>query len=160
MSLQLQAVVIAPTNRQPPLYEDQNVFISRIRRLIDDYLSTSQEDRGLVISPEIIAWAYGSHAYMMMSADDRSRLNRIRLEIERIQNRIENNRHHDQDGIPICQVCYEDVRNQAKHFVSLICGHVMCQNKTEANCNENKTKKWLFSYVPSEKNSLKRYILQ
>lgn len=107
-------------------FEDQNTFIYRMRTHIDEFLANDPEQRGLVINPQIVGWAYGSHPYMVMASEDRSRLNRIRIEIERIQNEIEFGpvRHNE---YAICVVCFDDIRNISKTFSLLVCGHVHCQ---------------------------------
>lgn len=107
-------------------FEDQNTFIHRMRTSIDEFLANDPVQRGLIINPQIVGWAYGSHPYMVMAPEDRSRLNRIRIEIERIQNEIEFGpvRHNE---YAICVVCYDDIRNISKTFSLLICGHVHCQ---------------------------------
>lgn len=58
----------------------------RIRRIIDNHF---RRPRGLVMHPEVIAYALRTQVYGELFDEDRERLNRVRMEIQRIKNEIE-----------------------------------------------------------------------
>lgn len=66
----------------------------RIRRIINNHF---RQPRGLAMHPEVIAYALRTQVYGELFDEDRERLNRVRMEIQRIKNEIER-QYADRNG--------------------------------------------------------------
>lgn len=93
----------------------------QLKKRIDVYLNSPS--KGMYIDPDIVGYAMVNHQYMLMTPDERKRLNNLRLEVARVQSLIAQNN----DAVPtepICPVCFDEIK--FKPVVVLPCGHIHC----------------------------------
>lgn len=86
---------------------------------IDEFLARPVNDRGLLVDPDIIGYAYANHPYMWMTISDQIRLNSLCLEIHRIKRAIE--RGEDQPNR-----CFDDLTDENVEAYTPEYGHMYC----------------------------------
>lgn len=98
-----------------------------LKRRIDQFLARPVDDRGLLVDPDIIGYAYANHPYMWMTISDQIRLNALRLEVHRIKRAIERGDDQpDRQQLPVCPVCFDDLTAENVEAYTPECGHMHC----------------------------------
>lgn len=95
----------------------------QLKKRIDDFLNSPS--KGLYIDPDIVGYAMVNHQYMLMTPEERKRLNNLRLEVARVQSLIAQN-NYEIPTDPICPVCFDELK--FKPIFVLPCGHIHCSD--------------------------------
>lgn len=97
-----------------------------LKRRADEWLAQRLMNRAFWINPDIIGYAMASHPYMWMTRQDRRRLNKLRYEIDRFQETMEQNPQEPNHLDAVCPICFDGIQ-LGKEFWLLLCGHVLCE---------------------------------
>lgn len=129
-------------------HDDDREYTEAIRRAVDRHFA---RPRSLLIEPELVVYALQTHDYNAMERVDRDNLNKLRIEIERVQRVIASGlflQSRNPDGSidgPTCPSCYNNLHGRNPTLL-LPCGHVYCADciqKYIADCKSSKGPKCL-----------------
>lgn len=110
------------------------VAAENLKKKVDRFLE-DEFPQDLLVDPDIYGYTYSSHPYLYMSVQDQTRLTRLRSKIIDIRQRIEERKHQNfvaqrpagNNTIPICPICFDDLRATENRIESLACGHMYCE---------------------------------
>lgn len=103
-------------------------------------LFLAAQHRGLLIDPELVAYAYASHDYRVMTHTEQLQLNVLRMEVERIRigmkrmtmltrstENVEVQLPQNRRRNAACAICFEEFSPLIITFAPF-CGHVYCRS--------------------------------
>lgn len=107
---------------------DEYEYAVAVRSAIDKHF---RRPKDLMIEPELVTYALQTHDYHAMHSADRVKLNRIRNEVESVQNAISKGLYfqgRNPSGAiegPICPICHNNLHERNPTSLAR-CGHVYC----------------------------------
>lgn len=95
----------------------------KLKKKIDEWLAKPRFVRDPFIDYEIVGFAMSQHPYLVLSSEERRRINSTRLELEEMQEIIRRKINKEF----CCPICFDSIRTP-RTFMVLECGHLHCHD--------------------------------